>query len=132
MGFTWSMFSKKDEIQWQLLCYVNFQAISQMKIHQAPEATRKLIVYADNAHIHLTKLVENFLVIVEMSRARHLLYSQDLMPSDFCLFDHMKQIMAGQSLSRAKELLSAIGAILNNIGKAIFVAIFRELMERLA
>jgi hypothetical protein len=39
--------------------------------------------------------------------------------------------MMGQSLSRAEELLSAIGAILDRREKAILIAVFREWMEKL-
>jgi hypothetical protein len=57
---------KRDEIQLKLLYYANLRVISRMEEISSPEATRELIIHADNAHLHMTKLVENFLMISEM------------------------------------------------------------------
>jgi hypothetical protein len=57
-------------------------------------------------------------VIAEITKAPYTSYLPDLMLSDFYLFDFVKLIIAGHSFSDSTELLSAIGAIMDGIGKA--------------
>jgi hypothetical protein len=63
----------------------------------------------------MAKLKENSLVIAEMRKATYSQYLSDLTPSDFYLFDYVKQVIAGKSFSSAEELLLIIGAILDGI-----------------
>jgi hypothetical protein len=65
----------------------------------------------------MIKLVESSLVIAEMRKTSHPPYSPELTHSDFCLFGYVKKIMMSQLFSSAKELLSAIGTILDGIAK---------------
>jgi hypothetical protein len=58
------------------------------KIHQALETTRKLIVYADNAHTHLAKFVENFLVTIEMTKVPHYYIHRIWRPQTLSLRSH--------------------------------------------
>jgi hypothetical protein len=67
---------------------------------------------------HLAKLVENSLMTAEIRKIPHLLYLQDLAPSDFYLFSCLRQIIAGQSFSSTEAFLSAIAAILDGNEKS--------------
>jgi hypothetical protein len=73
----------------------------------------------------MAKLVENSLVIIEMKKNLHPPYSPNLASSYFYLFGRVKQVMAGLSFFKSKELLSAIGATLDGYENAILIAGFR-------
>jgi hypothetical protein len=47
-------------------------------------------------------------------------------PSDFYLFGHMRQVMVGQPFSSAEGLLLGILVILDDLEKAILIAVFRQ------
>jgi hypothetical protein len=66
-----------------------------------------------------------------MRRAPHPPYSLDLAPSDFYLFDYIKQLLLGCEFTDRDSLLQAARDILGGIGKATLEGVFCNWMERL-
>jgi hypothetical protein len=58
--------------------------------------------------------------------------SSDLAPSDFYLFGNVKRNLAGLSFESADELLEAVRAALDGIGKGTSQALFLEWIYRLS
>jgi hypothetical protein len=61
----------------------------------------------------------------------HPLYSPELAPSDFYLFDYVKVCLAGNAFDDADELFGAIQRILENIEKVMLQVFFIDWIERL-
>jgi hypothetical protein len=78
---------------------------------------RKLIVHADNARPHKATVSQQFMTRNEMVIAAHPPYSQDLAPSDFYLFGHVKDLFRGESFETGERLLSAVEGILGSFEK---------------
>jgi hypothetical protein len=57
---------------------------------QARGSNRKLIIHADNARPHVATMTRQFLEHNAMKRAPHPVYSRDLAPPAFDLFDNTK------------------------------------------
>jgi histone-lysine N-methyltransferase SETMAR len=55
---------------------------------------QKLLVHADNARPHTTRLSTQYLNENRMKSAPHPPYSPDLVPSDFYLFGYVKRCLA--------------------------------------
>jgi hypothetical protein len=66
-----------------------------------------------------------------MTVTPHPLYSPDLAPPDFYLFDSLKGCLAGLSFENADELLERVRRVLSGIENVTFRAVFLECMERL-
>jgi histone-lysine N-methyltransferase SETMAR len=98
---------------------------------QAGGSTRRLIVHADNARPHSAQIMEQLLKQNRMKRAPHPVYSPNLAPSDFYLFGHVKQLLAGHEFPDAEALLEAVRAILGGIEKVTLERVFLAWVERL-
>jgi histone-lysine N-methyltransferase SETMAR len=109
------------------------EPLSEWQREQAGGAGRKLIIHADNArpHTHTAAVSQEFKEENGLERAIHPPYSQDLAPSDFYLFSHVKHCLRGQSFETADELFLAIDAVLRSIEKWTLHATFLDWMQRL-
>jgi hypothetical protein len=58
-------------------------------------------------------------------------YSSDMALSDFCLFDHVKGLLSGESFETGEDRLSTLQAILRSFEKSILSRVFLEWMTRL-
>jgi hypothetical protein len=78
-----------------------------------------IIFHADNTlpHTYTAAASQEFMEENGPQRAIHLAYLQDLAPSDFYLFSHVKYCLRGQSFETADELFLAIDAVLRGIEK---------------
>jgi hypothetical protein len=52
-----------------------------------------------------------------MTSVPHPPYFPDLVPPDFCLFDHVKKCLAGLSFEEADQLPAAVKGVLEGIEK---------------
>jgi hypothetical protein len=98
---------------------------------QIGRTNRKLIVHADNARPHTVKVTLNFMERNAMKRAPHPSYSPDLVPLDFYLFGHVKQLLRGHEFADRQALLHATEDILRGNEKVTLEDIFLSWMERL-
>jgi hypothetical protein len=65
------------------------------------------------------------------SNIPHPTYSPDLTPSDFYLFDYIKQLLLGCEFTDRDSLLQGVRNILGGLEKATLEGIFCNWMERL-
>jgi histone-lysine N-methyltransferase SETMAR len=83
------------------------EPLSQWRSIEAVGNERKLLVHADNARPHTTKLSTQYFNENRMKSAPHPPYSPDLAPSDFYLFGYVKRCLAGLSFEDANQLFVA-------------------------
>jgi hypothetical protein len=92
---------------------------------------RRLIVHADNASPHTTKMTSQFMEQNSMQKAPHPTYSPDLAPFDFYLFGYVKQLLSGCRFADQDSLLQVDSGILVCIEKVTLESVFHNWMERL-
>jgi hypothetical protein len=91
--------------------------LSQYRSIEAAGNERKLLVHADNAHLHTAKLSTQYFNENRMKSAPYLPYSHDLAPSDFYLLGYIKRCLAGLSFEDADQLHAAVEGVLEGIEK---------------
>jgi hypothetical protein len=72
-----------------------------------PTRRRKLGIHADNSGYHSAKVVLDFMPQKQTKLAPHRSYSPDLAPSDFSIFDHLKEGLRGSFFQTSNQLLNA-------------------------
>jgi hypothetical protein len=92
---------------------------------------QKLLVHADNARPHTTKLSTQHFNEDRMKSAQYPPYSPDLVPSDFRLFGYAKICLAGLSFEDANQPLAAVEGVPEGVEKVTLQAVFLEWMDRL-
>jgi hypothetical protein len=98
---------------------------------QPEDDGRKLVVHADNARAHTDQKCQTFSEENGLRLSPHPLYSPDLTPSDFFLFDHVKRRLKGIVFPSYEELLDAIGEVVTGTESETLTAMFGHWMERL-
>jgi hypothetical protein len=78
---------------------------------------RKLLVHADNAHLHTAKLSTQFFNENRTKSAPQSIYCADLTPSDFYPFGDVKRCLAWLSFEEADQLLPALEGVPEGIEK---------------
>jgi hypothetical protein len=91
----------------------------------------KLIVCADNARPHITSVAERFLDQNAMKGVFHPPDSPDFASSDFSLFSHVKQLLAGREFPDGEARVEVVNVILTDIEKVTSGKVFLEWGERL-
>jgi histone-lysine N-methyltransferase SETMAR len=107
------------------------EPLSQCRSIEAAGNERKLLVHADNAHLHTAKLSTQYFNENRMKSMPHPPYSPDLSPSDSYLFGYVKRCLAGLSFEDVGQLLAAVEGVLEGIEKVTLQAISLEWMDRL-
>jgi hypothetical protein len=91
--------------------------LSQWCSIEAAGKERKLLVHADNARPHTTKLSTQYFNENRMKSMAHTPYSPDLAPLDLYLFGHVKGCLADLSFDDADQLLAAVEGVSEGIEK---------------
>jgi histone-lysine N-methyltransferase SETMAR len=71
-------------------------------------ASQKLIVHSDNARPQTARQTREFIEAYGMEQAPYSPYSPDLAPSDFYLFDYLKDRLQRQYFEDGDQLFNAI------------------------
>jgi histone-lysine N-methyltransferase SETMAR len=98
---------------------------------QPEDDGRKFVVHVDNARVHTAQKCRACCEENGLRLALHSPYSPDLAPSDFFLFDYVKESLKGMVFPSYEELLDAIGEVLNGIESETLISVFEHWMERL-
>jgi histone-lysine N-methyltransferase SETMAR len=93
---------------------------------QPEDDERKLIVHADNARAHTAQKCRTFCEENGLRIAPHPPYSPDLAPSDFFLFDYVKERLKGMVFPSYEESLDAIGEVVTGIESETLTAVFEH------
>ena len=83
----------------------------------------------DGARPHITKSVTTYLNQIGITIIDHPTYSPDLAPSDFWLFDTIKQQLSDHTT--VQSLKRQITSIVENIPKEEYLKTFKKWLERL-
>jgi hypothetical protein len=86
---------------------MHFCPLVEWRKTQVGGTDRKSLIHADNAHSHPAKKCLDFPEQNGMRKAPPP-YSADLAPSDFCLFAHVKQLLAGHKFPDRGALLGPV------------------------
>jgi hypothetical protein len=105
--------------------------LSDWRRTQIGRTNRKLWIHADNARPHTATVTLQFMQQNAMRRVPHPTYSSDLAPSDFYLFDYIKQLLFGCEFTDRDSFLQGVRDILGGIEKATSEGVFYNWMERL-
>jgi hypothetical protein len=76
---------------------------------------RGLVIHADNARVHTTSVVDEYLESHRLRRADHPPRSPDLAPSDFCLLAFIKGQLKGAHFPNGQTLICEIKQILSEL-----------------
>jgi histone-lysine N-methyltransferase SETMAR len=93
---------------------------------QSEDDGRKLVVHVDNA---TAQKCRTFYEENGLRLAPHPPYSPDLVPSDFFLFDYVKERLKGMVFSSYEELLDEIGEVVTAIESETLTAVFEHWMK---
>jgi transposase len=93
---------------------------------QPEDDGRKLVVHADNARAHTAQKCRAFRGENGLRLAPHPPSSPDLAPSDFFLFDSVKERLKGMVFLSYEELLDAIGEVVTGIESETLTAVFEH------
>jgi hypothetical protein len=106
------------------------ESLSQWRSIKAAGNRRKLLVHADNAHPHTTKLSTQCFNQNRMKSAPHPPCSPDLAPSDFYLFGYVERCLAGLSFEDIDQFLTSVEDVMEGIEKVTLQEVFLERMDR--
>jgi transposase len=93
---------------------------------QPEDDGRKFVVHADNAKAHTAQKCRTFCEENVLRLAPHPPYSPDLTPSDFFLFDYVKERLKGMVSPSCEELLDAICEVVTSIESEALTAVFEH------
>jgi histone-lysine N-methyltransferase SETMAR len=111
-------------------CYCD-DIIAALTQFQPEDDGRKFVVHADNAKDHTAQKRRTFCEENGLRLALHSPYSPDLAPSDFFLFDYVKERLEGILFPSYEELLDVITEVVTGIESEILTSMFEHWMERL-
>ena len=82
--------------------------------------------HQDNAPVHNSILVTDYLTKMGIKTVPHPPYSQDLAPCDFCLFPKLR----GCRYERIEEMKDAVTKVIDTLTQEDFHGAFQKLLER--
>jgi hypothetical protein len=85
----------------------------------------------DNSMSHNGDKISEKLAKRSIERAPHLLYSPDISPCDFWLFDMLKHNMKDREFQSQQAIVSPVAKMWNDLTFADVQGVFQEWMERL-
>ena len=86
--------------------------------------------HQDNAPVHNSILVTDYLTQMGIKTVPHLPYSPDLAPCDFWLFPKLKKNLRGNRYSTIEDMKEAVTRVLNTLTQEDFQGAFQKLLER--
>ena len=84
--------------------------------------------HQNNAPVHNSILVTNYLTKMGIKTAPHSLYSLDLAPCDFCLFPKLKEKLRGCRYETILEMNEAVRKVIDTLTQEDFHAAFQKLL----
>ena len=86
--------------------------------------------HQDNAPVHNSILVSDYLTKMDIKTVRHPPYSPDLAPCDFWLFSQLKEKLRGCCYETTEEMKEAVTKITDTFTQKDFHGAFQKLLER--
>ena len=86
--------------------------------------------HQDNAPVHNSILVTDYLTKMGIKTVRHPPYSPDLAPCDFWLFPKLKEKLSGCCYEAIEEMKEAVTKVIDTLTRKDFYGTFQKLLER--
>ena len=86
--------------------------------------------HQDNAPVHNSNLVTDYLTKMGIKTVPHPPCSPDLAPCDFCLFPKLKEKLRGCRYETIKEMKEAVTKVIDTLTQEDFHGVFEKLFER--
>ena len=86
--------------------------------------------YQDNAPVHNSIVVTDYLTKMGIKTVPQPPYSQDLAPCDFCLFAKLKEKLRGCRYETIEEMKEAVMKVIDTLTQEDFHMAFQKLLER--
>ena len=86
--------------------------------------------HQDNAPVHNSILVIDYLIKIGFKTVPHPPYSSDLAPSDFWLFPKLKEKLRGCRYETIEEMKEAVTKVIDTLTQEGFHGAFQKLLER--
>jgi hypothetical protein len=90
-----------------------------------------LVIHMANSPIHKSNAAIQKIASLRLKIAPRPPYSPDLALSDFVIFGHIKQKIAGQEFVSAYDLLEAIRGAFGHLSRPVLESVFHEWLMRL-
>ena len=84
----------------------------------------------DNAPVHNSILVTDYLMKMGIKTVLHRPYSPDLAPCDFCLFPKLKEKLRGCRYETIEEMKEVVSKVIDTLTQEYFYGAFQKLLER--
>ena len=113
--------------------YVEVLREFRKRFHRKKPALFKLgqwHFHQDNAPVHYSILVTNYLTKMGIKTIPHPPYSPDLAPCDFCLFLKFKEKLRGCRYETIEEMKEAVTTVIDTLTQEDFHRTFQKLLER--
>ena len=107
------------------------QPIYEQLSSRAEELGKTITLHFDNAKVHTSRKVHEYMESHNMKKAAQPPYSPDIAPSDFFLFGYVKKLLEGTRFESPQVLYSAIVEILSEISPDILNSVFLKWEEKL-
>lgn len=91
---------------------------------------KKILLLHDNAPAHTAKVVTQKIQELHLQTVPHPPYSPDLAPSDFFLFERLKNSLAGTTFERDEEVVMAVNGFFDNKTSDFFSNGIKQLVDR--
>ena len=95
-----------------------------------PFESGKWHFYQDNAPVHNSILVTDYLTQMGIKTVPHPPYSSDLAPCDFWLFPKLKENLRSNRYSTIEDMKEAVTRVPNTLTQEAFRGVFQKLLER--
>ena len=89
----------------------------------------KMHFHKDNAPVHNSILVTDYLTKMNIKTVPQPPYSQDLAPCDFCLFPKLKENLRGCGYETIEEMKKAVTKVIDTLTQEDFHGAFQKLLE---
>ena len=86
--------------------------------------------HQDNAPVHNSILVTDYLTKMVIKTVPHPPYSPDLAPCDFCLFPKLKEKLRGCRYETIEEMKEAVMKVINALTQEDFHGAFQKLLKQ--
>ena len=86
--------------------------------------------HQDNAPVHNSILVTDYLTLMGIKTVPHPPYSSDLAPCDFWLFPKLKENLRSNRYSTIEDIKEVVTRVLNTLTQEDFQGAFQKLLER--
>ena len=107
------------------------QPIYRSLSSRAKELGKTITLHFDNARVHTSRKVQEYMDSHNMKKAAQPPYSPDIAPSDFYLFGYIKELLKGARFESPQQLYSAITEILSGISPETLTSVFMKWEDKL-